>query len=83
MTKKFQILDELGEVVHQADERGTPDAEIIRTLVFVSIEECFRRAQNNESAILVLICALYTKLADAMGLGIMGFNDQPTEKGRH
>ena len=46
MTKKFQILDELGQLVCQADEQGTPDTEIIRTLVFVAIEECFRRAQN-------------------------------------
>lgn len=83
MTIKFQILDALSEVVQQADEGGTPDSEIIRTLVFVAIEECFRRAQNHESAILVLLCALYTKLSDAMGLGIIGFDDRPTEKGRH
>ena len=83
MTEKYQILDQLGEIVYQADQGGTPDAEIIRTLVFVAVEETFRRAQNHESAILVLICAIYTKLSDAMGLGIIGFNNQQAEKGKH
>ena len=83
MTEKYRMIDLLGNAVAEADQIGIADAEIVKALVFVSIEECFRRAENNESAILVMVSALYTKISDVLGLSNVGFDNSTSERGRH
>lgn len=72
--KKYDMLSELSEVVDSADAVGVPDSDIVKSLIFVSVEETFRRASSDEVAILVITSALNVKLCDKLGLQDWGFS---------
>jgi hypothetical protein len=77
--KKYDLLSELSEVVASADGVGVPDSDIVKSLIFVSVEETFRRASSDEAAILAITSALNVKLCDKLGLHDWGFSTHDSE----
>jgi len=77
--KKYDLLSELSEVVASADGVGVPDSDIVKSLIFVAVEETFRRASSDEVAILAITSALNVKLCDELGLHDWGFSNHDSE----
>ena len=74
MENDFDFLLELYSLVQKAADTDTPDPEIVKSLIYVAIEETFSRAISDEVAIISLTSAFNAKLCDKLGLNDWGFN---------
>ena len=74
MENNFDFLLELDSLVQKAAETDTTDTEIVKSLIYVAIEETFSRSISDEVAIFSLTLAFNAKLCDKLGLTDWGFN---------
>ena len=76
MENKFDFLLELYSLVEKASQNDATDPEIVKSLIYVAIEETFSRAMSDEVAIISLTSAFNAKLCDMIGLSDWGFDTE-------
>jgi hypothetical protein len=74
LTKKLDFINELNDLVNAAMVSGCSDPEIVKSLIYVAIEETFSKAMSDEVAIISLTSAFNAKLCDMIGLSDWGFD---------